>query len=391
MKLGKHLRVGFSLIALAAFALVSTGCGELTIRTWVKIITEESDGQFEADVVPPQPPYPVERLQGGFLTVVELDTRDLPGALEGTLTLEEVRVAALEPALLGPFCNWNDVTGFSGGTVVMDILGGESETDVFLDAKGQAQLSAQIGMPPMDIETPVDFALGSEMGISAFLDALNSGTVDGMFASQTSVVTETEVLGIPLIVTLNLSLDNDGLPPLFDEDLLAFCGPLFDEQGAGLFYGLNPQSSYLLAENDKPVAPRVVSLAELGAAAGDTLRLTAVGTWADSTLFRDGNETRVTGVFSATDTVLPRWFDERIPDAIDAGSNYDTGHYWSCIGLICLPIPDTDIPEDFRIDPQVDVVVPAGAEYLIMAPMDRDLEYEDNTGLGFGVEIEVNP
>ena len=116
-----------------------------------------------------------------------------------------------------------------------------------------------------------------------------------------------------------------------------------------------------------------------------------MGTYADSTLLRDGDETRMAGVFSATDTVLPPWNDVRVPDAIDAGEDYETPHYWTCILLLCFPIPATDIPEDFRIDPEVEVVVPSGAEYLIVAPVDGDLEFEDNTGLGFGVDIEVNP
>lgn len=391
MRMGKLLRGSFSLIALGAFAVASIGCGELTISTWVKIIEEESDGSIVVNLEPPMPPYAIERLQGGFLTVLALDTRDLPGALEGTITLEDVRVAAIEQSLLGPFCNWNDTTGYSGGTVSLDILGGGSETDVFLDGKGQAQLAANFGIPPMDVETPVDFALGSEMGLSTFMDALDTGSVDGLFASQTSVVTDAEILGLPITITLNLSVNNDGNPPLFDEDLLSFCGQYFDEQGAALYHAVNSKSSYLLAQGDKPLDPLVISLADLGAVPGDTLRLTAVGTYADSTLLRDGNETRMAGVFSATDTVLPRWNDERIPDAIDAGNDYVTPHYWSCILLLCFPTPSTDIAEDFRIDPEVDVVVPSGAEYLIVAPVDKDLEFDDNTGLGFGVDIEVNP
>ena len=391
MKMGKLLRGSFSLIALGVFAVASIGCGQLTMRTWVKIIEDESDGNIQANLTPPPAPYLIERLQGGFLTVVELDTRDLPGPLNGTITLADVRVAAIQQSLLGIFCNWNDPDGYSGGTVTLDILGGQSESDVFLDGKGQAQLSQLVGLPPIDVETPVDFALGSDLGLTTFLDALNSGSVDGLFASQTSVVTDQTILNIPVTITLNLTVDNDAEPPLFDADLLAFCGQFFDQQGAALFYGLNPQSSYLLARNDKPKDPLVISLAELGAAAGDTLRMTVVGTYADSLALKDGNETLAAAVFSATDTVLPRGYSDRIPDAIDAGQNYQTPRYWDCFGLICWPSASTDIPEDFRVDPGVDVVVPSGAEYLIVAPVDTALKFDDNTGLGFGVDIEVNP
>ena len=391
MKMGKLLRGSFSLIALGVFAVASIGCGQLTMRTWVKIIEDESDGNIQANLTPPPAPYLIERLQGGFLTVVELDTRDLPGPLNGTITLADVRVAAIQQSLLGIFCNWNDPDGYSGGTVTLDILGGQSESDVFLDGKGQAQLSQLVGLPPIDVETPVDFALGSDLGLTTFLDALNSGSVDGLFASQTSVVTDQTILNIPVTITLNLTVDNDAEPPLFDADLLAFCGQFFDQQGTALYYGLNPQSSYLLARNDKPKDPLVISLAELGAAAGDTLRMTVVGTYADSLALKDGNETLAAAVFSATDTVLPRGDSDRIPDAIDAGQNYQTPRYWDCFGLICWPSASTDIPEDFRVDPGVDVVVPSGAEYLIVAPVDTALKFDDNTGLGFGVDIEVNP
>jgi hypothetical protein len=394
MTIGKRLRGGLSLIALGALAVASIGCGELTIRTWVTIIEEDSSGYIQLHMpepLPPRPPDQLENLQGGMLTAVQLDTRDLLGTMTGLLTLEDVRIAGLSPTLVGPLCTWNDPEGDSSGTFTMNLLGGTSETTLFLDAKAYDSVSKVFGLDPVDVETDVDFDLGGALDITAFLGAFNAGTVEGMFATQTSLVSSMEVLGMDADFAIDITLDNGPTPPLFDADLLSFCGEYFDQQGTALFHGLNSKSSYLLAEGDDPVEPLVVSLAELGAAPGDTLRLTAVGTYADSTLFRDGDETRVAGVFSATDTVLPPGEDVRIPDAIDAGEDYETPHYWTCILLLCLPIPATDIPEDFRIDPEVDVVVPDGAQYLIMAPIDRDLEYEENSGLGFGVDIEVNP
>lgn len=396
MKMGKCLRGAFSLIALAFFAVASSGCGQLTIRTWVKIIEgeENSSGYIQLNFpppLPPRPPDPIVGLQGGMLTAVQLDTRDLLAGMEGTLVLEDVRIAGMSPTLVGQLCTWNDPEGDSSGTFTMDLLGGTSTTELFLDAKAQTFVSASLGLPPTDIETPVDLDLGGALDITAFLGALNTGTVEGMFATQTSLTNSVEILGVDADFTMDLSLNNGPTPPVFSADLLSFCQGYFDEQGTALFYGLNSKSSYLLARFDKPADPLVVSLADMGAAPGDTLRMTAVGTFADSTLLKDGSNTRVTGVFSATDTVLSRSSSDRIPDAIDAGANYTTPHYWTCIGLICLPFPSTDIPEDFRIDPQVDVVVPAGAQYLIMAPVDGGLKYDDNSGLGFGVDIEVNP
>jgi hypothetical protein len=39
----------------------------------------------------------------------------------------------------------------------------------------------------------------------------------------------------------------------------------------------------------------------------------------------------------------------------------------------------------------VDVVVPAGANYLIVAPLSPSYEWKDNSGFGFGVDVTVNP
>ncbi len=394
MRMGKRLRGGLSLIALGVFAVASIGCGQLTIRTWVTIVEEESGGYIQLHVPPPAPqpdPHPIENLQGGMLTYVQLDTREVLGTMNGIIVLEDVRIAGLSPTLVGPLCTWNDPEGDSSGTFTMDLLGGTSETELFLDAKAYDSLSKVLGLDPVDVETPVDFDLGGALDIAAFLDAFSAGTVEGMFATQTSLVSEIEILQFEADFAIDLTLDNGPLPPVFDPALLSFCGEYFDQQGTALFHGLNSKSSYLLARGDEPVEPLVIPLAELDAGAGDTLRLTAVGTYADSTLFRDGDETRVAGVFSATDTVLPPGEEVRIPDAIDAGEDYKTPHYWTCFLFICIPYPSTDIPEDFRIDPEVDVVVPEGAEYLIVAPIVPELHWKDNSGLSFGVDIEVNP
>ena len=102
MRMGKRLRGGLSLIALGVVAVASIGCGQLTIRTWVTIVEEESGGYIQLHTpphLPPRDPDPIVNLQGGMLTYVQLDTRDLLGTMAGILALEDVRIAGLNPTL----------------------------------------------------------------------------------------------------------------------------------------------------------------------------------------------------------------------------------------------------------------------------------------------------
>jgi hypothetical protein len=394
-KISERLRQGFSLLALGAFAVASIGCGQLTIRTWVTIVEgeENSSGYIQLHVPPPavRDPDPIEDLQGGMLTFIQLDTRQVLGNMTGVIVLEDIRIAGSVPTLVGPLCTWNDPEGDSSGTFTVNLLAGSSNTELFMDGKAYDSVSKAFGLPPVDFENPVDFDLGGALDPAAFLDGINAGTVEGLFDTQTSMANTMTVLGAEADFVLDLTLTNGPLPPVFDENLLNFCGEYFDQQGAALFYGINAKSTYLFTRGDEPLDPLAIPLAELDAVPGDTLRITRVGTYSPLSLFMDGTDTQVAGVFSATDTVLPYTQGHRVPDAIDAGVNFLSPPYWTCFLIFCLAVPVTDIPEDFGIDPQVDVVVPDGAEYLIVAPVVPELHWKDNSGLSFGVEIEVNP
>jgi hypothetical protein len=377
-----------ALLGLVALAATGLGCGQLTIRTWVNVIGDESGGEILLN----NTPQTLSRVQGGFLAVVHLDTRDLPGPLEGTIELADVRVAAQASGNVGKVCTWNDPSGASTGSVSLDLLGGgPSGAQVFLDGKATTTLSQFFGIPPVDFEQNVDLSLGSGLTLDAFTGALNSGSSDGLFASQTSITGNSSIGPIPVTFTLDLSVTNGATPPGFDADMLEFCGPYFAQQGTSPFYGLNSKSSYLRRQpQDDPKAPLVIALADLGAQPGDTLHISAVGTYARKTLAKDGDDTRLGAVFSASDVL--RGPDERyrVQDAIDAGPDVQTFAFWDCFLFFCLPQP-TDVPQDFRVDPQVDVVVPSGAAYLFVAPLDPEQLWKDNSGFGFGVEIAVNP
>jgi hypothetical protein len=123
-----------------------------------------------------------------------------------------------------------------------------------------------------------------------------------------------------------------------------------------------------------------------------------VGSFSNITTLADGDLRGVGGVFSASDTLHAPAAPHRIPGAIGVGVNYPTPAYCTWVLLWCVPQPATNIAEDFGVTPEVDVVIPAGAQYLFLAPTDPGigrplvpLLYKDNSGLGFGVTIEVIP
>ena len=120
------------------------------------------------------------------------------------------------------------------------------------------------------------------------------------------------------------------------------------------------------------------------------LRLARVGTFSATTELRDGDLTGLIGVFSKNTTLSGGSNKNRVTGAINAGTDVRTGSVLRCWLLLCLP-SSTDISQDFRIDPTVDVVVPAGATHLFVMPLPRNLFFTDNSGFGFGVNVTVNP
>jgi hypothetical protein len=189
---------------------------------------------------------------------------------------------------------------------------------------------------------------------------------------------------------LDLAVTNDTTPPLFDPQHLLNCQDFWSEQGTALYHGVNSKSSYLRAwPGDAPKAPRVISLADLGVAPGDTLHLDTIGTFADSTTLEDGTKTAMTAVFSSTSQILGTNQRNRIPGAIDAGTDINTGGYWSCFLIFCS-FQSSDISQDVRVDPRTSVVVPAGANYLFVAPLAPSRKWADNSGFGFGVDADAS-
>ena len=95
------LRMRVLAAVVSASALMATGCGTLTIRSWIKVIEDQSSGSLSSDVLGGMP-IPLSRLQGGFLGAIALDTRTLPGPIDGTVNVDIVRITAdSAPSIIG--------------------------------------------------------------------------------------------------------------------------------------------------------------------------------------------------------------------------------------------------------------------------------------------------
>jgi hypothetical protein len=221
------------------------------------------------------------------------------------------------------------------------------------------------------------------------LKAERSGSADGMFETRAAFSGETAIFGIPVVFDLDLLVSNEGTPPSFDGALLDFCGGHFEEQGKSLFWSVNSKASYLTTERgDKLTAPLVIDLADAGIAPGDRVRLRSVGSFSDRRELKDGTLRGLTGVFSASAVITDPLERRRVRDARDAGTNVVTPPVTRCILVAICPAYASDVPEDFRIDPSVDVRVPSGATHLVIAALPPRLWYRDNSAFGFGVSIE---
>jgi len=374
-----------TLIGAALAALTGlTGCGELTIRTWVKVIENDSTGFVQ---VAGGTPLVLSQIQGGFLAKIVMDTTTIPAPLEGTLTLEEVRIAAIQQGPLQYICAWANPALPSEGTVVLDLLGGTGSTVVNANLKTVAGFGGGLVTA---VSTSTELNLEGDL-LTAFLGAAESGSADGLFATRAPFEGESVLAGLPVLFSLDLGVTNDTTPPVFGEDHAFLCSFYWEEQGTTLYHGVNPKSSYLRAwPGDVPKPPRVIDLEAIGALPGETLQLATIGDFAELPSLEDGNNTRMTAVFSSTNVVKAPGQRYRIPGAINAGPDINTGGFLSCFLIFCS-VQSSDIPEDFRVDPTRSVVVPAGAKYLFVAPLPPSRKWADNSGFGFGVDVDPGP
>lgn len=130
---------------------------------------------------------------------------------------------------------------------------------------------------------------------------------------------------------------------------------------------IDPRETYLRTENDPDALDASkISLGSLGLEAGDRIRIRFTGSYEAG-----GQRGRVEGglgVFSANGDLRPSFFLDRVPEAIDAGEDFES-----------LPThirnEPTDIDQDFAIDDVV-VSIPSGASFLLVGA--HDSRYSDN-------------
>src|SRR5262249_14402194 len=150
-----------------------------------------------------------------------------------------------------------------------------------------ARISDLLGIPPAAISQTATFPLNG-VGLSQLLNAAVTGSSDGLFATSASFDGDTVILDAPATFHLDIHVTNDLKAPVFDPTLLVGCAPHFAEQGNDLFYGVNSKGSYLLAGGvDHPQPPTIITLADLGATPGSTLKIDRIGTYNDKTELRD--------------------------------------------------------------------------------------------------------
>ncbi len=383
------MRTGVLALSLLA-AVVSSGCGKLTIRTWVQTI----EGQSTGSVVVPSlgGEYAIDQIEGGFLGTIVLDTRDIPAPLQGPITIDDVRLSGYAGPLLRDMCIWGNPAAPSTGSVYLNLVGSDSSTTINLNVLATTGLSQILGLPPASLSQSATFPLGGGLSLNTFIDAGLSGETDGLFATTGAFEGESELAGMPVTFKLNLEVTNLSTPPSFNATRLAFCAPFFNQQGKDLYYGMNVKGSYLRAHDlDSPSAPLIIPLADMGIVAGNKVKLTRIGTYSDVTQLQDGDQSRLTGLFSSSNVILSKENRYRVQGAINAGSDITTAPYWDClIWPLCWTVP-TDISQDFRIDPDVTVTVPTGAQFLVVAPLPSSYTWSDNLGFAFGVTVEVVP
>jgi len=358
-----------AVLAGSAFAVVMSGCGVLSIESWVVIDSAKSTGSV---AIAGGTPQDLTDLQGGFLGLIQVNTNALPGPLSGPIKVEDVRIATGGP--FGTVCISADAGNPSTGNVSLNVLAGTGSATLNLNliatALGQVDKISQ--------STSLNL---SGVSLTTLLSASTSGSAAGLFDTTANFSSTATILGLPVTFDLALTVTNqETLPPL--DATAASCASQFAANGlpAGLFYGVNSKSSYLAPFfGDNPQPPLVIALSDFGAGPGSKLQLRTIGTFADSTLLKDGTNTQMSGVFSSSNVVLaPGKALNRVPGAIAV----------SGAKPFFTPFP-TDIPQDFQINPSVTVTVPAGAAYLIVAPFSPDLSWGDNSGFGFGVAVTV--
>jgi hypothetical protein len=406
-------------VAGGSFAVVMSGCGLLSIESWVKI-TDSTNSKVTISGLNGGQPVDLN-VVGGFLGLITVNTNSLPGPLSGPITVEDVRMEASAPALapiVGSICVWENTNPppqnppLNTGTVTLNVLAGNGSVnglalDLLASANVLGTFQSPVGIPVPPTNLPL-----TGLNITSLLNAANTGSADGLFTTTATFSGGPTPFG-PFMAnfTLNLTVTNQSEPPFVGVTDTTGCGQFFDTQTAvpGLLWGVNSKSDYLtVANGDNPQLPVVINLADVFGSGvlqdgkQHVLRITRVGTFADRLQLKNGNQTAVSGVFSKSGNVAGTNVQDRIgtdalaPVSVTPLSSFTAFPFKTPPVIQGFHLVPTDIPEDFLISPLsnvavpgVQVGVPAGANFLIVAPFSPDLTWGDNSGFGLGVALEV--
>lgn len=142
-------------------------------------------------------------------------------------------------------------------------------------------------------------------------------------------------------------------------------------------YLINSPATYLRANGETPFFTIPVDLIAAGFVPGQTVLLQRLGSYNDFG-GQIPNAFGLTGVFSSSNVILPWPIANRIPGAIDAGTD------WTSLPTQIGSVP-TDIVEDFEIDNMAGtmgpllITIPAGAQYIFAAAQDNFYTDNNNT------------
>ena len=370
------------------------GCGELTIRTWVTVVEDESDGTRRAHAAS----FPSRSCirsaasraasRAPWWSTPRTSSSRCAARSRSRICASPRSTSSL---ILGDVCAWGDPNGTSGGTVVLDLQGGPSTVDIDArsaraDLAHQPDRRAGRGRPRRRrascSATASTSRRCSRRRRAARPTACSRPTPRSRARPQIGG-TRRDLQPRPRADqhrraadlhrprVLRAVLRRAGHRPVLRAELEV-------DLPARRVERQRRRAARDLARRDRRRARR-------HAAARDRRHLqrreraAATATTASSP------------ACSARATPCSRPSQRaRIPGALDAGSDVGTKTYLECFLIFCTSKP-SDIAQDFRIDPAVNVVVPAGAQYLFVAPLAPSQKWGDNSGFGFGVNVEVNP
>ncbi|MBP7149901.1 MAG: hypothetical protein KBD01_20430, partial [Acidobacteria bacterium] len=153
---------------------------------------------------------------------------------------------------------------------------------------------------------------------------------------------------------------------------------------SALDLGVNARQTFLHTNMDAAVDSPAIALSSAGVFAGDCVHIERLG------FFDDGPSADVNpsllGVFSRSSTLLPPAERYRVPDAVDAGTDFTSSATYR-------GTQPTDIPEDFVISfattNGADLLVPPQVTHLFVGP--HDSYYQDNSDPNGDYMVRIVP